>query len=281
MRYHLPAYANGLYDASSDADYNLLVEYKKIMYNPITERLDRINENLSLIQSKAGLTFGTDSYLLAAFAHPSPRGTCVELGGGTGVVSLLTASRDRYATVHAVEIQPYFADLIARNADLNRLADRVRATCADVRDVTPEMFGGEAASVLSNPPYMKADSGKTNAAPEMNIARREENGTIADFCNAAGRLLKWGGYFTTVYRPDRFADLVCALRENGLEPKRVVFVYPSTADKPCLVLTEAKKGGAGGMVVARPLIIYDDKAAGTYTADMTKVYATFSLEHLF
>jgi len=252
-----------------------------LMYNPETERLDAINESLSLIQSKTGLTFGTDSYLLAAFSRPSPHGTCVELGGGTGVVSLLAASRSRYANVYAAEIQPYFAELIARNASLNHLEDRVHPVCADVRDLTPDRFGGEVPSVLSNPPYMKADSGKTNAAPEMNIARREENGTITDFCAAAKRLLKWGGYFTVVYRPDRLSDLLCAMRENGLEPKRVLLVYPSVSDRPCLVLTEAKKGGAPGMVLARPLIIYEDKASQRYTDDMQQVYDTFSLEHLF
>ena len=251
------------------------------MYNPETERLDEINESLSLIQSRTGLTFGTDSYLLAAFAHPSPRGTCVELGGGTGVVSLLTVSRNRFARVHAAEIQPYFADLIARNAALNHLEDRVLPLCTDVRDLTQATFGGEVQCVLSNPPYMKADSGRTNAAVEMNIARREENGTITDFCAAAKRLLKWSGFFTVVYRPDRFSDLICAMRENGLEPKRAVLVYPSVSDKPCLVLVEAKKGGSSGMVFARPLIIYADKASQTYTDDMQKVYDDFSLEHLF
>ena len=251
------------------------------MYNPDTERLDEINESLSLIQSKTGLTFGTDSYLLAAFSRPAPRGVCVELGGGTGVVSLLAASRERFAHIHAVELQPYFADLIARNASLNHLEDRVTSLCSDVRDLTQNTFGGEVHAVLSNPPYMKADSGRTNAAPEMNIARREENGTIADFCAAAKRLLRWGGSFSVVYRPDRFADLLCAMRGNGLEPKRAVFVYPSTSDKPCLVLTEAKKGGSSGMVFARPLIIYADKAAQTYTGDMQQVYDGFSLEHLF
>lgn len=251
------------------------------MYNPETERLDKINESLSLIQCKTGLTFGTDSYLLAAFSHPVPRGTCVELGGGTGVVSLLAASRDRFARVHAVELQPYFADLIARNASLNHLEERITSLCADVRDLTQNTFGGEVHAVLSNPPYMKADSGRTNAAPEMNIARREENGTIADFCAAAKRLLRWGGFFTVVYRPDRFADLLCAMRENVLEPKRAVFVYPSASDKPCLVLTEAKKGGSSGMVFARPLIIYEDKTSQRYTDDMQRVYDDFSLEHLF
>ena len=31
------------------------------------ERLDRVNENITLIQKKDGLTFGTDAFLLAAF----------------------------------------------------------------------------------------------------------------------------------------------------------------------------------------------------------------------
>ena len=39
-----------------------------VFYDHQTERLDVINEDLSIIQSKKGLTFGTDSYLLAAFS---------------------------------------------------------------------------------------------------------------------------------------------------------------------------------------------------------------------
>ena len=252
-----------------------------MIYDPNTERLDSINENLSLIQYKEGLTFGTDSYLLAAFTRFQKSGTGVELGGGTGVVSLLAASRMRLETIHCAEIQPYFADLIRRNAELNGLGERVIPHHADVRDLTPETFGCEVHAVFSNPPYMKPGSGKDNASPEMNTARREENGTIFDFASAARRLLRHGGYFTAVYRPDRLAELLHAMRENRLEPKRLVMVYPSVTDKPCLVLSEGKKGASAGMVVSRPLIIYQDKASGQYTDDMNRVYDEFSLDFLF
>ncbi len=252
-----------------------------MIYNPDTERLDAINENLSLIQYKEGLTFGTDSYLLAAFTRHQKSGIGAELGGGTGVVSLLAASRNRLEKIHCAEIQPYFADLIRRNAELNGLEDRVIPRLADVRDLTPDCFGCEVHAVFSNPPYMKPGSGKDNASPEMNTARREENGTIFDFAAAARRLLRHGGYFTAVYRPDRLAELLHAMRENRLEPKRLVMVYPSAADKPCLVLAEGKKGASAGMVVSRPLMIYSDKASGQYTDDMNRVYDEFSLEFLF
>ncbi len=251
------------------------------LYDSATERLDKINEQLSLIQLKKGLTFGTDSYLLAAFARTKTYGKCVELGGGTGVVSLLVASRNKYSNIHAVEIQPYFSELIRRNAELNSLTDKITAYNCDIRELSADMFNGEVDSVLSNPPYMRTSSGKDNASPEMNTARREENGGIADFCAAASKLLKFGGYFTVVYRPDRMAELLTAMSNASIEPKRLVMIYPTSADKPCLILVEGKKGASGGLTVARPLLIYSDKACGTYTEDMNAVYNTFSLEHLF
>ena len=252
-----------------------------LLYDDTTERLDEINENLSLIQLKTGLTFGTDSYLLAAFARTQKNGVCVEFGGGTGVVSLLAASKEKYSLIHSAEIQPYFAELIRRNAEMNSLSHKVKPILGDVRDFTPALFGGEVHSVISNPPYMKTSSGLDNATPEMNTARREENGTIDDFAASAARLLRYGGYFTLVYRPDRLTDLIFALKNNGLEPKRLITVYPTTESKPCLVLIEAKKGASAGLVMSRPLIIYKSKGSTEYTDDMQAVYDNFSLEHLF
>lgn len=251
------------------------------VFDSATERFDKINERISLISLKSGLTFGTDSYLLSAFAHASKNGVCAELGGGTGVVSLLCAARLKYKKIYCAELQEYFAELIGRNAALNSLSDIVIPLRADVREITTAALGGEVDSVISNPPYMKSGSGITNASDEMNIARREENGTIADFCIAASKLLRWGGYFTAVYRPDRMAELIVSMRAASLEPKRLVMVYPTVSDKPCLVLIEAKKGAAEGITVSRPLIIYKEKGSAEYTDAMNKVYSDFSLEHLF
>lgn len=251
------------------------------LYDSDTERLDEINENLSLIQKKTGLTFGTDSYLLSAFTHTKKSGRAVELGGGTGVVSLLAASRNKYKKIYCAEIQKYFADLISRNAALNNLSDKVVPIFTDVRELTDTSIGGEIESVFSNPPYMAVGSGKASVSPEMDIARRELNGTIDDFSRAASRLLKFGGYFTVVYRPERFSELLFSMKSYSLEPKRAVLVYPSVDDKPCLVLVEAKKGGSPGLEFSRPLIIYEDKKSGRYTQDMDAVYENFSLDFLF
>ncbi len=243
------------------------------------ERLDFINEDLSLLQLKEGLTFGTDAYLLAAFARPG-RTAGADLGSGTGVASFLCLVKNKLPHMYAFEVQPRFAALIRRNAALNGLSDRITVYEKDIRNACPEDTGGWIGSVISNPPYMKENCGFTNASDAKNIARREVYGSIEDFCHTAARLLKHGGLFTVVYRPDRLADLFSGMRANGLEPKRILLVHPDAAAPPSLALVEAKKGAASSLVWARPLIIYQ---TGTriYTADMDRVYDCCSMDFLF
>ena len=220
------------------------------------ERIDEINEHLRLIQKTHGLTFGTDAYLLAAYVRPQKNGRAVDLGSGTGILPLLLVAREKIQAVHAVEIQPAFAELIERNAALNGFADRIHPLCKDVRDITSADLGGEVDLVVSNPPYMRTNAGKKNAWDEKYIARHEVFGTVADFCTAAGRLLRYGGRFVSVLRPDRLPDLVDALRKAGMEPKRMTFVYADATAEPCTVLTEAVKGAAPDLRVTPPLLLY-------------------------
>lgn len=256
------------------------------------ERLDYINENLSLIQKTDGLTFGTDAYLLAAFVSGKGK-IAADLGAGTGVASLLCAAGGKTSRIFSVEVQPDFAELCRRNAELNGLNDKVIPVMKDVRELSVKDTGSEVDLVISNPPYMAADSGRGNDSAAKNIARREVFGGIVDFCAAASRILKYGGDFYTVYRPERLCDLLSALRENSLEPKVLVTVYPKKESAPCLVLVKSRKGGKPGLTMAPPLVIYRDPGSVAdfpipegekdlgYTANFAKIYSDFSLEHLF
>lgn len=132
----------------------------------------------------------------------------------------------KYKKIYSVEIQEYFASLISRNARLNKLEGSIIPMYRDIRELTKDDVGGECDSVVSNPPYMKAESGKQNDATEMNTARREENGGIDEFCSCAARLLKFGGYFTVVYRPERMAELFYSMKQSGIEPKESRHAVP-------------------------------------------------------
>ena len=249
------------------------------------ERIDQVNEQLSLIQKKNGLTFGTDAYLLAAFIRPHPKATAVELGGGTGIISLLLAAKKKIASVTAIEIQPMFADLITRNAELNQLSEQVHTLCADLREISANTFEKEVDLVFSNPPYMKCDTGKRNESDEKYIARHEVCGNISDFCNTGAKLLRYGGRFVCVWRPDRLTELLNALHEANLEPKRMTFVHADADAEPCMVLIEAVKGGAPSLYISPPLLLYRPMEFGEATRKLTSVaeeiYNTCNFSGLF
>ena len=234
------------------------------------ERIDVVNDRLRLIQKKQGLTFGTDAFLLASYIRKAPRARAVELGGGTGIISLLLASREKLGQLWTVEIQPAFAELIARNVAINGFSDRITPVCADLRELRPEQFGGEVDVVFSNPPYMRCDTGKRNLADEKYIARHEVCGGVGDFCRTAAKLLRYGGKFVTVWRPDRLTDLLTALHENALEPKRMTFVHADADAEPCMVLTESIKGGSPSLRVSAPLLLYEPLRENAKTRQLTE-----------
>ena len=236
------------------------------------ETLTEVNESIKLIQKKNGLTFGTDAFLLASFIKAQKNSVAVELGGGTGIISLLCASRDKFKVIYCAEIQKDFAEIIERNAQLNSLDNKVISLYSDIRDIKSSAFGFEIDAVFSNPPYMKTDSGKRNDHDEKYIARHEVCGDIGDFCACAKRLLKHGGFFYCVWRPDRLVDLICAMRENSLEPKEICFVHANTKSEPSMVLIKAKKGASSGAIIYEPLFLNDDENPKALTERAKKIY---------
>ena len=240
------------------------------------ERLDKVNENITLIQKKDGLTFGTDAFLLASFIKSTPSKTAAELGAGTGIISLLLAERNKLKKIHAIEIQNEFSELIERNVELNSLTEKVISINADVTKIRSEDIGGEVDVIFSNPPYMKTTSGKRNESDAKYIARHEVCGDINDFCKAGFRLLKHGGKFYVVWRPDRLCDLLYAMRKNRLEPKIITFVHADTESEPSIVLVSATKGGASGATVTPPLFLYADKTHTNESDKAKRIYETLS-----
>ena len=231
-----------------------------------------MNENILLIQKKDGLTFGTDALLLAAFVRRSPFATALDFGAGSGIVSFLCAVRGKCKKIYAIEAQEDFYNMILRNIDINGLSDRVTAVCKDVRALSFADLGVEADIVFTNPPYMRAGSGKTNLYDCKSIARHEILGNIGDFCTAAAKNLKHGGIFYAVYRPERMTELFYAMRQAKIEPKRLCLVHPDCDAAPSLILVEGKKGASPEIKIEKPLFMYRNKSHAEYTDAFAYIY---------
>ena len=248
----------------------------------MTETPEKINDNVKIYQDSNSLSFTTDAYLLSAYVKRGSHRVC-ELGSGSGVITLLCMARRKFKTAVCVEIQEKIARLCERNVRENGFESDISVITSDIRDLPSDMNGSFDA-VLTNPPYMRISSGKLNVDSANIACRHELFGGIDDFCRAASRLLKFGGLFYAVYRPDRLSELLHSCEAAGLAVKSMTLVYPTVGHKPSAVLIRAKKGAAAGMTASKPLIIYrsaDNMTDDGYTDDMKYIYENGDFDDCF
>ena len=180
---------------------------------------------------------GGDALALGAFSTVKPGWRVCDLGTGSGAL-LLLARRESGLSLTGVELDPLSARTARENLEVNRLPGEI--VTGDLR--TAPLPPGSFDLVISNPPYFPVGSGKSGGR-----ARSEECCSLEELCAAAGRLTKNGGRFSLCHRPERLADVICALRAHGLEPKRLRLVSHSPDHPPSLLLLEAVKQGRPGL----------------------------------
>ena len=214
-------------------------------------------KDLTIIQKKSGFRFGTDAVLLARFAMPKRKDRVVDLCSGTGIVPILLSGLYSPREIAAVELLPQMADMARRSMEMNHLSG-VSVFCRDLKDCHREL-GSSFDMVTCNPPYMKLGVGKLNQTDELTVARHEIFCTLEDCIREAACLLKFGGRFSLVHRPERLADIITLMRQYRLEPKRMQWVHPARALPPNLVLIEAAKGRQSSLRMEPPVYMYNDQ----------------------
>ena len=213
---------------------------------------------------------GTDSFLLSSLPRLSAGLRICDLGCGTGLLGLLLLQRQPDLAVTGVDIQPAAIALAERAAAENGLTDRLSFSCADLRQVRQHFSTGSFDLVICNPPYYPPASGKISADRARRTARSETEASLTDICAASSYLLRWGGKFCLVHKPERLSDVICALRNAGIEPKRLRFVQKQAASAPSLFLAEGCRGGKPGLTVEPSLILQTD--TGAPTAELDTIY---------
>ena len=194
----------------------------------------------------------------------------IDLGTGTGVIPVLLAGKTEAEKIVGVEIQGDMVEMARRSVRLNNLDSKVAIVEGDLKDA-PKVFGtGRFDVVICNPPYMNYGSGLINLNENKAISRHEIACTLNDVIKSASCILKNRGKFNMVHRPERLADIICLMRENGLEAKRLQMVCPGLSKSPSLLLVEGVKNAKPMIEILPPIYIY--KENGEYTEEINKIY---------
>lgn len=235
------------------------------------ERIDDLQRsNLKIIQNPGKFCFGMDAVLLSGFVTVKPGEQLTDLCTGTGIIPLLLSAKTEGRHFTGIELQKDMADMAGRSVLMNGLESRVEIRCGDIREKKDLPAQGSQDAVTCNPPYMAGQKGIRNPDDALAIARHEICCTLSDAVRAGAYLLKNGGRYAIVHRPSRLSELFSALRENGLEPKRLKFVHPFLRKEANMVLVEAVKGGGVFLRTEPPVIVY--REPGKYSDEIYEIY---------
>ena len=235
------------------------------------ERLDDLQRNgLKIIQKTDGFCFGMDAVLLSGFATVKPGEKVLDMGTGTGIIPLLLSAKTKGEHFTGLEIQDVIADMAARSVNLNHLEEKIEIVNGDIKEAS-RIFGAASFDVVTtNPPYMNDAHGLKNPTEVKAISRHEVLCTLEDVVREGAKVLKSGGRMYMVHRPHRLIEIITAMKQYKLEPKRMKMVHPFLDKEANMVLIEAVKGGGSWLKMEAPIVVYQEP--GVYTDEIWEIY---------
>jgi tRNA1(Val) A37 N6-methylase TrmN6 len=235
------------------------------------ERLDELHiKGYKIIQNKEGFCFGQDAVLLTGFTHVLEGEKVLDLGTGTGIIPILLEAKTQAKHITGLEIQEASVLMARRSIELNQLAEKIDIVLGDIVNATNLFPLASFDVITSNPPYMDKGTGLVNDRSPKAIARHEIYCNLKDVIYACSKLVKVGGRFYMVHRPNRLGEIIALLKEMKMEPKRIRFVHPYQDKEANLVLIESVRYGKPFLKIEKPLIVYQEK--NKYTDEIYEIY---------
>lgn len=190
---------------------------------------------------KCAMKVGTDGVLLGAWADVSHARKILDIGAGTGLLSLMMAQRNESADITAIEMDKNAVLQAQENVARSPWKDKINVIHADFKKyVFHETFD----LIVSNPPYF-SDSLKSGNN-QRDMARHTEELTYEDLICKSASLLNPNGLFSVVIPADVMERVISIAENNHLYsirrtmihttpnaiPKRVLLAF-SFQDKVC------------------------------------------------
>lgn len=210
------------------------------------ERLEYLGcNNLKIIQNKNLYTFTSDSVILANFLKIKSKESAVEIGGGSGVISILATAKNKVKKIKIFEIQENLQKLCEKNIKINNLNDVLELISDDVRNFKKYVEVGSQDVVFSNPPYFLVDKTENSV---RKFARQEVFLNLKDLIKISSQMLKYGGRFYLIYPASRLCELIYECEKNDIKIKKLFFTENKNKVVN-LVVIEGRKNGSDGVQI--------------------------------
>ena len=240
----------------------------------VKNRLLNFSDNI-IYQDDDYFTFSLDSVLLANFVTIKLSDKkIVDFCSGNAPIPMLMCFRTN-ARIFGVELQKEIFSMGYDSVIENKMDNQITLINDDVKNIS-SLFDSESVDIVTcNPPYFKYnDSSLINDNDIKSIARHEVSLKLNDVLLSAKYVLKNGGTFSMVHRPDRLIEIITLMKKYNIEPKKMRLVYPKIDREANILLIEGVKNGKSGLKILSPLYIHNDD--GSYVDEVRKMFGGIS-----
>ena len=165
------------------------------------------------------MKISTDAVLLGSLAKAENPGKILDVGAGTGVISLMLAQRFPQASVTAVEVDCDAATQASENFQESPFAARLTLVQGRIQD-----FGAQEkfSLIVSNPPFFPDHLKSTDS--KRNRALHTDELSFRELIAKVAALLSPNGTFWVILPPRQMQDLEALAEAAGLFPSRKIKV---------------------------------------------------------
>lgn len=177
-------------------------------------------------QDQAGMKVTTDGCLFGALIDPDQEGPILDIGTGTGLLSLMLAQRTS-ASIEAIEIEEQVAKQAAENMAASPWADRL-----SVHHTSLQKFNikEKYKQIVSNPPFFKHNS--PSNSQKRNLAIHSDLLPMEKLLEKSLALLDQEGSLSLMYPPYEMGVFIKAAVNKGLFLQKQVLVHNLSQDAP-------------------------------------------------
>lgn len=228
-------------------------------------------KQFSIHQDRCAMKIGTDGVLLGAWANVDHKPKAIlDIGAGTGILSLMLAQRSTAENLEAIEIDEGAYEQCVENFEASPWADRLFCYHAGLDEFLEELEEPYDL-IISNPPFYAEDVSSGNTSRDR--ARQNQSLPFEELLEGASKLLSPDGLFSTIIPFKEETEFIALAASFGLFPSRILRVRgnSSAALKRSLLEFDFK----GGKVLENELTIEVERHA--YTKEYIALTETFYL----
>lgn len=180
-------------------------------------------KQFSIQQDRCIMKVGTDGVLLGAWANVSKAEKVLDIGSGTGLISLMIAQRNPNCRIHAVDIDENSAIQSRENMIHSPWADRIEVFHKSIQEfakIRLDLYD----LIVSNPPFFI----NSTLGPDTsrNLARHALDLTQTEILKTATTLLKKEGTLSLILPQREGREFIGEAISFGFYCNHITEVYP-------------------------------------------------------